>query len=307
MLLSSLASRTARLGSWLARGSTARGSNERLASSLAQRTSARFGLPAACLLVALHGGGSPAHAQIGLVPEQLETGALSIPLATPPPRIAARELALRSDLTALRAQAKYQGLLSGALIALGCTAIALGGVYPEQAGALLFPLGALAISRGVLSLSLMSGRTQQTSQYLSLPMYTPGQVRTRIQYGEAVYAYLARRARLSRLLDGSISLLVAASYVPLAWWLERRDNPSYQFNDDGLGYLVLSLSAVSAATALVSLFSESPTEQRYAAYRQLVDRQEREHPGELQRWSAALSVGALATRNQLSLHAGYRF
>jgi hypothetical protein len=257
--------------------------------------------------VALHVASSPAHAEAARAPAQLETGALTISQATPPPRIAARELALRKDLTVIRAQAKYQGLLSGALIALGCTAIGLGAVYPQQSGALLFPLGALAISRGLLSLSLTSGRTQQTGQYLSLPMYTPGQVRTRIEYGEAVYAYQARRARLGRLLDGSISLLVAASYVPLAWWLERRDNPSYHFNDDGLGYLVLSLSAFSAATALVSLFSATPIEQRHAAYRQLVDRQEREQPGELQHWSAALSLGGFATRQQLVFSAGYRF
>jgi hypothetical protein len=302
MLVFSLVRSAVRSFAWLAHGGSAR-----RACSLRDAARALLGLPAACLLVALLVVGSPAQAQTGLLPAQLETGALSIPLATPPPRIAARELALRADLSAIRAQARYQGLLSGALIALGCTALALGAVYPEQSGALLFPLGALAISRGVISLSLTSGRTQQSGQYLSLPMYTPGQVRTRIQYGEAVYAYQVRRARLGRLLDGSISLLVAASYVPLAWWLQRRDNPSYHFNDDGFGYVVLSLSAVGAATALVSLFTASPIEQRYAAYRQLVDRQEREQPGELQHWSAALSVGALATRNQLALHAGYRF
>jgi len=271
--------------------------------SFPRRRTARCFVRALCLLFVLHVVGASAHAQTSLVPAQLERGVLTIPLATPPPRIAARELTLRKDLTAIRDQAKYQGWLSGALIALGGTAVGLGAAYPQQAGAVLFPLGALGISRGVIALSLLTGRSQQLGQFLALPMFTPAQVRVRIQYGEAVYAYQARRARLARLLDGSISLLVAASYVPLTWWLQRRENPDYHFNDDGLGYAIVALATVNAAAALVTLFNASPIEERHAAYKKLVESQEREHPGELQHWSAAV----LATREQLTVHAGYRF
>jgi len=260
----------------------------------------------AALCVAVTGAGSPAHAQVA--PQRgLGPGVLIIPRATPPARIAAREQRLASDLRALGGQAKYSGWLGGAVITLGCAAIAVGVAYPRDAGALLFPLGTLALSRGVLGLTLMAGREQEAAAYLSLPMYTPDQVRARIAFGEAVFAYQARRARIGRIVDGGISLLVTASYVPLMWWLQRRDNPDYRFNDDGFGYAVLALSVVNAGAALLALFSESGIEQRYKAYKELVERQEREQPGELQGWRAALSVRPLTTRAALGLQTSYQF
>ncbi|MEY4510704.1 MAG: hypothetical protein RLZZ450_2826 [Pseudomonadota bacterium] len=258
------------------------------------------------LFVVLAAGTSSAHAQVPPAPRAVP-GVLTLPRAAPPPHIAARELQLEGHLRALGAQAKYSGWLGGAVITMGCAAVAIGAAYPREAGALLFPLGALALSRGVLGITLMAGREQQAAAYRSLPTYTPDQVRARLAFGEAVLAYQARRARIGRIVDGSVSLLVAASYVPLLWWLQRRDNPAYHFNDDGFGYAVLALSVVNAGTALVTLFSESGAEQRYDAYKQLVDRQEREHPGELVRWTSAVSLRPLVTRTAIGVQSHYQF
>jgi hypothetical protein len=286
--------------------SRARRAGARLPASLALGGSARAGLCATALLLVFFSASVSAHAQIGGAP-QLDRGVLTIPRATPPPRIAARELQLESDLRAIADRAKYSGWLGGAVIAVGCAAIAVGAVYPREAGALLFPLGTLALARGVLGLTLMAGRERQTAAYLSLPTFTPDQVRARLQFGEAVFAQQARRARIGRIVDGSVSLLVAASYVPLAWWLQRRDNPSYHFSDDGFGYALLALSVVNASAALFSLFSETAIEQRYEAYKKLVDRQEREQPGELRRWTSTISIHPLATRTTIGLQSAYSF
>lgn len=262
-------------------------------------------LVCALLCIVVAGAASIAHAQVAL--PGLEPGALVVPRATPPSRIAVREQNLASHLRALGGQAKYSGWLGGAVITMGCAALAVGVAYPRDAGALLFPLGTLALSRGILGLTLTAGRERQAVQYLSLPMYTPDQVRARIAFGEAVLAYQARRARIGRIVDGSISLLVAASYVPLMWWLQRKGNPDYRFNDDGFGYAVLALSVVNAGAALFSLFSESGIEQRHVAYKKLVERQEREQPGELQNWRAALSIRPLASRAALGLQTAFQF
>lgn len=272
---------------------------------LARGATARLFVCAA-LFIVVAGAGSSAHAQVAPTPG-LDPGVLVIPRTTLPARIAVREQRLAGDLRSLGGQAKSSGWLGGAAITMGCAAIAVGVAYPRDAGALLFPLGTLALTRGVLGLTLMAGRERQAVQYLSLPMYTPDQVRVRIAFGEAVLAYQARRARIGRFVDGSISLLVAASYVPLVWWLQRRDNPDYRFNDDGFGYAVLAISVVNAGAALFSLFSESGIEQRHLAYKKLVERQEREQPGELQNWRAALSVRALATRSAVGLQTAYQF
>jgi hypothetical protein len=249
---------------------------------------------------------SVALAQLGPAP-RLDPGVLAVPQVSLPARIAVREQHLHADLRALAAQSKYSGWLGGAVITMGCAAIAVGVAYPRDAGALLFPLGALALSRGVLGLTLMAGRERQAAQYASQPMYTPDQVRARIAFGEAVLAYQARRARIGRIVDGSISLLVTASYVPLVWWLQRRDNPDYRFNDDGFGYAVLALSVVNAGATLFSLLTESGVEQRYSTYKRLVESQEREQPGELRDWRAALSIRPLATRTALGMQTAYRF
>ena len=90
-------------------------------------------------------------------------------------------------------------------------------------------------------------------------------MRARITFGESVFAQQARRARIARIVDGSVSLLSTASYVPLVWWLQRRDNPEYRFSSDGFGYAVLALSVVNAGAALVSLLTESAVEQRSSA------------------------------------------
>lgn len=259
----------------------------------------------AMLCVVTLSAASLARAQVTTAP-RFEAGVLTVPRASPPPRVVARELRLAAELRALSDQARYSGWLGGAVIAMGCAAIAVGAAYPHDTGALLFPLGTLALTRGVLGLTLMARRERQAVQYLSLPMYTPDQVRVRIAFGEAVFAYQARRARIGRIVDGSLSLLVSASYVPLVWWLSRRDNPDYRFNDDGFGYAVLAVSVVNAAAALFSLFSESAVEQRHNAYKKLVERHEREQPGELRNWRAALSIRPLATRSALGLQVAYQ-
>ena len=262
----------------------------------------RLFLRATSLCMLLLATSSNAHAQTS-APQPREPGVLSVPRATPPPRIAARDLQLQGSLRALANQAKYRGWLGGAAIAVGCAAIAVGAVYPRNAGPLFFPLGTLALSRGVLGLTLTAGRERQATEYLSLPTYTPDQLRARLQFGEAVLAYQARRARIGRVVEGSVSFLVAASYVPLLWWLQRRDDPSYRFSDDGFGYAVLTLSVINASAALITLFSETGVEQHYRAYKSLVERQEREHPGELQHWT----VRPVTTNTTVGVLTNYQF
>lgn len=242
---------------------------------------------------------SQAQSELGVLPSSQLTPGVALP-----DRIARREQQLRQELTLLRAQDRYRPLIQGLVLGVGGLALTLGTIYVREAGGFLLPLGVLATARGVLSFTLLPGRTKQVNAYLSAPMYTPAQVRSRIEFGEAVLAEQARRARTVRLADGSIALFAAAAYVPLAWGISRATIPGYRYGEDGFDYVVLTFAVIQAASALTTFFSPSVFEQRHAAYRDLVARQEHEQPDELEGWSER---PALHVAPRIALRAGLRF
>lgn len=226
------------------------------------------------------------------------------------PRLAARAEHLQLDFLLLREGARDRRWLLGGLIAISATLVGFGAAYPRAVGALLLPVGGAGLVRGIVGLTLLPDPRVAANAYLGMPAATDTQVRERIHFGERALAAQARTDRRLRIGDGVFAFVVASSYVPLAWYVQRRHDPHYRFGDNGYGYALLSLSVINAAASLVSALSETPTEQRYRAYRVLVARQESERAHEVEasartrehrpaRLAEALTVSLFGTRQQL--------
>ncbi|MDB4990097.1 MAG: hypothetical protein JWN04_5275 [Myxococcaceae bacterium] len=267
------------------------------------------------LLVFCFWPASSAHAQAGFAGARSRSFAsappsevvfVNPPLALPP-RLAARELLLTRDFSLMRDESKGRAWMLGGVLALSATLIGVGSAYPRQVGALLLPLGAIGLLRGIVGLTLQKNPRVAADAYLRMPSFTAEQVRTRLRLGEEALAAQARTERRARIVDGSVSCAIATSYVPLAWYIARRHDPSYRFRSDGFGWALLALSVINAASSLVTALAPTPNEQRYQAYRTLVAQQERESPGELDRLVDSLSFQLSGTRQRLELSAQARF
>lgn len=221
------------------------------------------------------------------------------------PRVAARMAVLDRGLAALGRRGEGR-LLSGFLqLGAGAVLVGIGAAVRNEIGrSLLLVVGAGSLARGTVQLTLVPDAPQRARAYAALPAYTPDHVRARIAFGEAALAELARGARKARIVDGSITMAIASSYVPLLWWLQRREDPTYRFGDDAFDYVSLALSGINFATGLVGAIAKSEAEERQDAYRALKEQLEREEPGALEKLTFGLGTEG---KRGIGLRARVRF
>ena len=218
------------------------------------------------------------------------------------PRLDARQRALELDLTALAARDEGR-VLNGALQATLGAGFVTAGIFVDGdvARSLLILFGAGALAHGTILLTMVPKVEKLAQTYTQLPRFTPGQVRARIEFGERTLDELARAGRRTRIVDGTVTMLVASSYVPLWSWLERREDPEYRFGDSAFDYVGLAISTVNFATGLVTALLPSEAERRARAYRSKKDRFEREAPRELEQLSLRPPLGVAVQRSGITV------
>jgi len=234
------------------------------------------------------------------VPPQVVFTGQSIPL---PPGVEERAQLLEWNFRVIQREAKNRDWLLGGVLVVGTGLVTVGSVYAKKVGALLIPIGALGVIRGATGLLFMRDPTVIAGQFLRLPAFDARQVRDRIRFGEQALAALALQERRARIVDGSISVAIASSYVPLAVLLARQHDSSYRFRDDSLSIALLAISVVNVGAALVSTLRPTVNELRYRAYQELSEEQEKKHPHALDK----LSFGVGGARRGFALTAGARF
>jgi hypothetical protein len=133
---------------------------------------------------------------------------------------------------------------------------------------LLLLTGGISLGRGVNTLALSPDTEQAFMQFRSMSMATPADVEARLRFGDATLADLARRSRAARIVDGTLTMVGSAAYVPMYWGFSRAEQPSYRFGDDAIDYVGLAFSAIGFASGMVTVFIKSSAERRNKAYRE---------------------------------------
>lgn len=200
------------------------------------------------------------------------------------PHVAARMSLLDRELRDLgrRGEGRFWGGVIQA--GIGATLVGVGAaLHDEIARSLLLMMGATLVARGTVQLTLVPDAPERARAFRAISTNTADGVRARIRYGEQAFAELARGGRRARIGDGTISMVTSAAYVPLFWWLERRNDPSYHFGDGAYDYVALALSGIGFATGVVTAAVSSDVELRYRDYCEARDRLEQANPGELER------------------------
>jgi hypothetical protein len=129
--------------------------------------------------------------------------------------------------------------------------------------------GGISLGRGVNTLALSPDAEQPFMQFRGMAMVTSADIEARLRFGDAALAHLAQRTRAARLVEGTLTMVGSAAYVPLYWGLSRADDPHYRFGDDGIDYVGLALSAVGFASGLFTVIVTSNAERRNDSYRAL--------------------------------------
>lgn len=191
--------------------------------------------------------------------------------------IATRLRALDADLQilAMRGGGDYFGpivnlLLAGGLIGLGIWADTTGSLsmgsqwYP----AYMYTSAAGMVARSVLSfvLASMNNPSGSAIRYAHMPMGSRSEVRARLQYGESQLDALADLARIGRIADGSLSIVVGLAVVPIMFGSGSFDTSNF------FGWILLGTSAIQVVTGIISLVSTTEAERRQSAYHELRDR-----------------------------------
>ncbi len=229
------------------------------------------------------------------------------PVLALPRAIEAREEALARDLGALGARSEGRVLNGSLQLAAGVALVTVGAVLGDEIGrSLLILLGAGALSNGIVVLAVPDAAAR-ANRYTHMPMLTADQVRARIRFGEESLARLARAGRRARIADGTVTMTVAAAYVPLLWWLERRADAQYRFGDTPYDYVAIALSGISFASGLVTALVKTEAERRYRGYREFDEFLEQQAPGALERLARRTSLDLAASSHQLAVRARVRF
>ena len=191
-----------------------------------------------------------------------------------PSGIATRLRALDSDFQVLAARGGGSivdgvlGILTGGLtITIGILLLN----EPAGPGGLnmspyLFTYGGASAVRGILDLVLMTNPSGPAITFAHMPMTTMEEVQTRLDYGERELAGLADRARLSRILDGSINIAVGLAIIPI--YLGPNNFEIVSTFD----WFVLIGAGISAISGVITLLSSTEAERRWSAYEELRDR-----------------------------------
>lgn len=159
----------------------------------------------------------------------------------------------------------------------GWLQVGLGAVFGGAAGFAKEPelrgmLGlsaAVTLGRGIAALSIANHADRALADLDRLPLLSPAGLRARLAAGEKGLAHVARRGRLTRIVQGSLTMFGALAFVPLSYGLARAEDPSYRFGSQAIDYVGLSLSVIGFASGAVQTFVNSPAERGYALYREL--------------------------------------
>jgi len=190
--------------------------------------------------------------------------------ATISTRDATRLRALDADLHLLAARSDGR-IVDGSLsLALGGAFITLGVfVHDPLFRTLLMLTGGVAASRGVITLVALPDAEAAAVQFTRMPMVSPGEVIARIAYGEEALARLAHQARRARLIDGSLTSLAGAAYIPLYTLLRHNGDRRWKYGDDPIDYVVIAFSGISLAAGVITLVVKSEAERTRDAYGRL--------------------------------------
>lgn len=215
-------------------------------------------------------------------PREPEVVFVRPPALALPPSLAARERALAASLGVLARRSKDRVLRGALQIGLGAAAVTAGALlHDEIARSLLILLGAGAVVHGTVQLTLAPAAEQPEKAFAALPRYDLAQAHARIAFGERALAELAQSGRRTRIVQGSATMFIAASYVPLLYWLSRRADVDYRFGDNPFDWVGIALATIDFASGLFSALTESEAEELYARYRTLCAELERTAPQEL--------------------------
>lgn len=192
---------------------------------------------------------------------------------TIPSRLATRLRVLDSSLGALAARgggSVVDGILS---IAGGATITGIGIWQLENSRSLasyLILWGSANVVRGVVGLALSPNPSRAHVAFTHRPMSTLDEARARLEFGERELEILARRSKAIRVLDASLNMAAGIAFIPV--YLAPNDFKIV----DPFDYFILIGSGISVLSGLLSLFTRSDAERRWAAYQDLRDRMVRE-------------------------------
>lgn len=216
--------------------------------------------PPADATAALPSAAPPVSAQARVLEEPDDVG-FRIPA-----RILTRIHALDRDLTALSLRGDSRvvdGILS---LVTGGASIAFGVLYADAStgnnamATYLYIYGSGSIARGLLQLTLTPSVGDAAIEYGHMPMTSVAETRDRLRFGEEELESLATRSRIARILDASISMAQGLAFIP--FYLGPRNFKLVDFLD----YFILIGAGVSIASGIVTLFTRSDAERRWAAY-----------------------------------------
>lgn len=178
---------------------------------------------------------------------------------------------LRALDGSLRTLAARRGSIVDGILSITSGGLSIGlGAFVHSSDKLLasylYLWGAAGITRGIIDLALRSRAPRLSIEFSHMPMGSLEDVETRLAFGESALEQIARRARMSRLLDASISVVTGALVLPV-YFIPR----SFVF-DSAFDYFVLIGAGISVITGVVGLASRSDAERRWSAYRDLRSR-----------------------------------
>jgi hypothetical protein len=187
-----------------------------------------------------------------------------------PSGIATRLRALDSDFQVLAVRGG-SGIVDGILsILAGGLSITMGfliGDYSTGMSPYLYVYGGANALRGLLDIVLVTNPSGPAIAFAHMPMTTMEEVQQRLEFGERELAGLADRARLARILDGSINVAAGLTFFPMFLGI----NGGFPV-DSTIAWFVMVGAAVSAISGVITLLSTSEAERRWSAYEELRDR-----------------------------------
>jgi hypothetical protein len=180
---------------------------------------------------------------------------------------------LRALDGSLRTLAARRGSIVDGILSITSGGLSIGlGAFVHKSDRLLatylYLWGAAGVTRGIIDLALRSRAPRLAIEFSHMPMGSLEDVETRLAFGESALQQIAKRARLSRLLDASISVGTGALVLPL-YFIPR----GFVF-DSAFDYFVLIGAGISVITGVVGLASRSDAERRWSAYGELRSRLE---------------------------------
>lgn len=198
-------------------------------------------------------------------------------MATIPSGVQQRLRLLDGDIAAL-AQSDGSMQLANDIIRLvaGAVLVAAGFlVYDDDPAAveeralasILWASGGFGVVGGTLGLILTPRPSSAAIAYQHMPMRNRTEVRDRLRFGEHLLERTADRSRVSRIVDGSLSIVSAG--VMMGLFLDLRGGFS---TDDFYTWLVIAATATGVISGIVTLVSPTLAERRWSAYREARDR-----------------------------------